>query len=432
MEHAITATERANVTKSLKPWLICIIAAVFYCYAYYLRVSPSAMMNELLASFHINASQFGMLSAFYYYSYTPMQIPVGVVIDRYGVRLVLSIACLFAVLGLALFISSQNFYFAAAGRFLMGFGSAFAYLSVLKLATVWLPPNRFAIMAGLTTSMGMVAAAFSEKYLITIVSDMGYRHALFSSLLAGLIIAALIFFFVRNRPKSHNSSESTEQAPLSYGQLFQALWKILKNRQMWLIGLIGCLLYLPASVFLDVWGIPYLETVHSLSPQQASTATAMVFIGWIIASPIIGAISDGIRMRRLPLLLASMVAFAVLMVIFYGPTLSHTALYILMFILGMSCGSHPLCFSLSKENNSVRYSGTATALTNTMIMLGGVVCQPLVGILLDWHGVGLQQNGIATYSVTDYTFALSIVPISLLLSIVLTLFVKETHCKVKH
>lgn len=416
-----------NYRKAVLPWLICAIAAIFYCYAYFLRISPSVMMGGLMQNLHINATQFGTLAAFYYYAYTPMQLPVGLIIDRFGARVVLFTACLFAVLGLFVFIHADTLAGAALGRFMIGFGASFSYITVLKLGTLWLPPNRFAIVAGSTTSFGMIAAAISDKYLAGFVQAVGYKEALFSALFVGVLLSVVIFLVVRNRPSGGRFQQHED---LTFSELLKSMLQILKMPQMWLIGLIGLLLYLPASVFLDVWGISYLESVYGMTSGQATTAVSMVFLGWIISSPLIGAFSDFIGLRRLPLLLAAMGAFICVSIIFYMPNLSITTVYGVFFVFGLFCGSHPLCFSLGKENNPKHLTGTATAVTNTIIMAGGVIFQPVVGWLLDYHAKGaVDAKGLAVYSASDFTFALSIMPIAMLLSVFLCLLLRETHCK---
>ena len=127
--------------KSLYPWLIVSCGMLFYCYNYFLRVSPSVMQYELTESFHITATQFGTLAGFYYWAYTPMQVPAGMIYDKFGVRIVLCAACLLAVFGLSIFISSHTYLSAGMGRFLIGLGTAFAYIGTLKLASIWLPPK---------------------------------------------------------------------------------------------------------------------------------------------------------------------------------------------------------------------------------------------------------------------------------------------------
>lgn len=415
--------------KSAYPWLIVCCGMLFYCYNYFLRVSPSVMQNELSQAFHMKAVQFGTLAAFYYYAYTPMQVPAGMIYDKFGVRFVLCLASLMAVAGLAVFISADSYFVAGCGRFMIGLGCAFAYIGTLKLASIWLPPNRFATVAGLTTAIGMTSGALAQTYLTHVVEAIGYQHALRGALVAGVILSLIVLFLVRNRPKSENAIAEM-QAPLDIKQLFSALRIIFTNPQMWLIGLIGCLLYLPSSVFLDLWGIPYLEAVYQLTPEQAVTISSYTFYGWIISGPIIGAFSDKIKRRKMPLTATGFFAALLLCVVFYIPGLNVSGLYMIFFIIGFCCGAHPLCFALGKESNPIQISGTSVAVTNMLIMAGGAIFQPVVGELLDLHTSSpVGVNGLPVYTASDYTFALSVIPLGVALGIFLSLFVKETYCE---
>jgi len=188
--------------RSLYPWLIVSCGMLFYCFNYFLRVSPSTMQPQLTQGFHITATQFGMLAAFYYWAYTPMQIPVGMIYDKFGVRAVICATCLIAVLGLSIFISATHFETAGLGRFIMGLGASFAYVGTLKLASIWLPPNRFATVAGLATAVGMSAGALSQLYMTKMVEIVGYQAALHSALVAGIALVVVLFLIVRNTPKN--------------------------------------------------------------------------------------------------------------------------------------------------------------------------------------------------------------------------------------
>ncbi len=433
MTMTTAVTNKNHVFKLIiQPWVICTLGMLFYCYNYFLRVSPSVMQNDLMQGLHINAYQFGTLAAFYYYAYTPMQIPVGMLYDRFGARIVQFFAVIVVVLGVGTFISANTYQMACAGRFMIGLGTAFAYIGVLKLASIWLAPNRFATIAGLTTAFGMMSAIFSDKILTKFVETVGYKQALETALVIGIGLSLLIICFMRSKPKIKLAHQSTitNAAPMSFKMLLVALRTVLTNPQMWIIGLIGCLFYLPASVFLDLWGIPFLKSVYHLSAEDAASAVSWTFIGWIISGPSIGALSDKIKRRR-PLLLISAVMSAIfLSIIFYVPGLSLTTLYVLFFFVGIFCGAHPLCFALGKENSPLQFSGIAVAVTNTLIMLGGLIFQPVVGKLLDNHAINLvYQDGIPQFTPADYTYALSVVPIGLMIAIFLTFFLKETYCQ---
>ncbi len=417
-------------SRLFQPWIICSIGMLFYCYNYFLRVSPSVMQHDLMHALHINAYQFGTLAAFYYYAYTPMQVPVGMIYDRFGARIVQFAACLIAIIGLGIFISADNLATASIGRCLIGLGTAFAYIGVLKLASVWLAPNRFATVAGLTTAFGMISAIIADKYLTSFVASIGYKHALHTAFFIGIVLSACILLFMRSHPKNPQAHQQAKSKPMTMKQLFVALRVVLTNPQMWLIGIIGCLFYLPASVFLDLWGIPYLKTVHQLTAEQAASAVSWTFIGWIIAGPTIGALSDKIKRRRTPLIICTFMSTIFLSIIFYLPGLSVYSLYALFLLLGIFCGAHPLCFAIGKENSPNEISGTAVAVTNTLIMLGGMIFQPVVGKLLDTHAVNVVlQDGVPMYSAADYNYALLVIPIGLFIAVILSFFLKETYCK---
>lgn len=418
--------------KSSYPWMIVFCGMMFYCYNYFLRVSPSVMQNELAQTFHITATQFGTLAGFYYLAYTPMQIPAGMFYDKFGVRFVLCAACLMAVIGLSVFINANNYFTAGFGRLLIGLGCAFAYIGTLKLAAVWLPADRFATVAGLTTAIGMTSGALSQKYLSKFVETIGYQASLHAALIAGVALSIVMFILIRNRPQNTENAISIEEMnPVDLSQLIKALKFILINPQMWLIGIIGCLLYLPSSVFLDLWGIPYLKAVYHVNSSQAVMISSYTFYGWIISGPIIGILSDKIKRRRMPLTLTGFFAALLLCVVFYCPNLIDiSSLYIIFFIIGFCCGAHPLCFALGKESNPIQISGTSVAVTNMLIMAGGAIFQPIVGKLLDLHTRSpIGADGLPAYSGADYTFALSIVPIGVAIGIFLSLFLKETYCE---
>ncbi len=421
-------TTSTSFWQVLYPWIIVMGGMLFYCYNYFLRTSPSVMQTELVNAFHINAYQFGALAAFYYYAYTAMQIPAGMIYDKFGVRFVLSSACLLATCGLAVFINANDFLVAGIGRFMIGLGCAFAYIGILKLASVWLPTNRFATIAGLSNAVGMASGALAQNYLTPTVALIGYKAALHSAVMVGVGLCCFMVLLLRNKPKSALYPTIEPHQPMNLRQLSHALWLICRNPQMWIIGLIGCLFYLPSSVFQDLWGIPYLKNVYHLTGTQAAATSSYLFYGWIISGPVIGMLSDKIRRRRLPIMICGIAAIALWCLVFYTSHLSLSSLPLIFFAIGFSCGAQPLCFALGKENNPVQISATSVAITNMLIMLGGVIFQPVVGALLDMHANN-AGNLINHYTPSDYTFALSVLPIGVAVGVVLSFFLKETYCE---
>ena len=151
---------------------------LYYCFAYLLRVYPNIMKDQLFGHFGITSSGFGLLTAVYYFAYAPMQLPVGVSVDKIGPRRSLIGACLISTLGALIFSITADYYIALFGRFLIGLGAAFAYVTALKLATIWLPRKYFATATGAVTGFGMIAAMFTEVKFTQLVQNEGFHGAL--------------------------------------------------------------------------------------------------------------------------------------------------------------------------------------------------------------------------------------------------------------
>ena len=190
--------ENHGTMVTVMPWLVCGLGALYYCYEYFLRISPSVMMHDLMSVYHLTGAEVGSLSAFYYHAYVPMQILVGLLMDRYGPRRLLAMASLFCASGTYLFVGSRSLAIAELGRFFVGFGSAFAFVGALKLATIWLPSNRFALISGIITSLGMFGAMLGDVALRSLVDNFGWKTTTYFSAIIGVFLAIAIWMVVRD------------------------------------------------------------------------------------------------------------------------------------------------------------------------------------------------------------------------------------------
>jgi MFS family permease len=400
--------------------LVCAIGAIFYCYEFVLRIIPGVLQSELSAAFgHISASTFGQLSAFYYFAYSPMQMPVGMLMDRYGPRRLLTFACLCCTLGSLMFSYSSSIFVAGCGRFLVGFGSSFAFVGVLSLALHWLPRRYFSLVAGLITTLGMLGLVYGEIKITEATAAMGLSYVLSMMVVFGLVLTIITFLVVRDGPGGYQ----TKMQPLP--DFFRNVINVLTSPQVWLIGFVGACLYTSLSVFGELWGKSYLEQAHHLSKVEAAKAISCMFLGWAVGAPLIGYLSDWSERRVLPLVLGAMAAFVCICIILYRPGLSYSTLNSLLFLYGVFSGSELIVFIMAKENSGAQLSGTVFAATNMIVTLGGVIFQPLVGKLLDTFGAEEMNNGAHIYSNADYQIALSILPISLLFVAVAAFFLKD-------
>lgn len=421
-------TEKQLKTLSLVPWFICGLGALYYCYEYFLRITPSVVTGELMREYHLTGAELGNLSAVYYHAYVPMQIIVGLLMDRYGPRRLLTWACLLCAVGTYLFAGGYNLQTAAVGRFLVGFGSAFAFVGALKLATIWLPPNRFALVSGMILCLGMMGAMLGNILMRAFVDAIGWHATIYISAFSGILLAGIIWTIVRD---THSNHLIHVYQGIEFRPLLTSLWNALKKPQIWINGLVGLLLYLSLSAFAELWGISYLQYGQGLSKAHAANANSMVFLGWAVGGPFWGWFSDFIQRRCLPIILGSVIAVVLMTILLYGPPLSLTQIYFLLFIFGLLSSVQILVFSICREVTHIKIAGTAIALTNMIVMVGGNVFQPVIGKLLDMEWTGTMLGGARIYTPHAYQFALSIIPIGILLAIGLMFFIRETHCQVQ-
>ncbi|CDZ75756.1 putative MFS-type transporter YhjX [Legionella massiliensis] len=400
--------------------LVCAVGAFFYCYEFVLRIIPGALQSELSAAFgHISATTFGQLSAFYYFAYSPMQLPVGMLMDRFGPRRLLTFACLCCALGSWMFADTTSMLIAGSGRFLVGFGSSFAFVGVLSLALHWLPRRYFSLVAGLITTLGMLGLVYGEVKITDVAVTMGWQHVLTMMITIGAVLTVLIFLIVRDGPEGY----APHSHPLP--EFFANVWSVLSSPQVWLIGFVGACLYTSLSVFGELWGKSYLEQAHHLTKVEAAKTVSAMFLGWAVGAPIAGFYSDSSGRRVLPLVVGAVLAFICISIVLYYPGLSYTWLNILLFLYGVFSATEIIVFIMAKENSGAKLSGTVFAAVNMIVTLGGVVFQPLVGKLLDTFGDSGIVAGEHIYTVVDYQLALSILPISLLFVTILAFFMKD-------
>lgn len=410
-------------------WLVCGVAALFYCYEFLLRVSASIMVPQLERFYHLTALNIANLNATYYYTYLIMQIPVGILIDKFGPKKPLCYAVLLCVIGAIGFAHARSLWLEEVSRGLMGMGSAFAFVGVLKLAVNWLPPTRIALLAGLVAALGMMGAIFGDVTLTKLVQVIGWRNTISVAGIAGILLFFLMLATLKNKPsKRFYFHKHIQVTHYSLAAVLRDLPIILKNTQTWFCGIIGWFMFIPISVIGAFWGISYLRQVHHFTAEHAAWVNAMVFFGFAVGGPIAGWISDRIRSRRWPLFFGTLVSLLILTFMFYGPTLPGWAFAPLLFILGAAAGAQAIVFAIANEITERHITATAMAFVNMLVNLGGALLQPLVGRMLNRNWSGVMHKGVPLYSAVNYKEAFSILVGGLVIALILILLLKETKC----
>jgi MFS family permease len=209
------------------------------------------------------------------------------------------------------------------------------------------------------------------------------------------------------------------------------LKKIIVDYRIWALGLYGALMYVPLSAFADLWGVPFLMKLYGIEKPIASSACTMLFIGAGIGAPVVALLSDYFRARKVPMVIGATLAALCNITIIYVPDIPLSIMYGLLFAAGFIFSVQPLIFASVCQLTPHASNGTAISFTNMMVMISGVVLQPLVGWFLDWVWDGTMQNGVPFYTIADYRFALLSIPLSLILALILIPLIPETFPQLK-
>lgn len=403
-------------------WLIWFLAVAFYYYEFLLRVFPSVMVQELMEAFSISALMFGNLSAFYFYAYAPMQLPVGVLTDRYGARNLLTLASLGCGLATIVFAFTSNLWIAQISRFIIGAGSAFGFVGMVYISSHWFSRKRLALLIGIGNSLGMLGAVSGQGPLRELIDIFQWRDTLFYFGIAGIVLGALIYFLVRNDPLTSKKQKKETHADLK--GIVKGFITVCKNPQTWIIALTAFFLYTVTTSFAALWSVSYIRTVYEVTEAVAGYAGSMVFLGWIVGGPIFGYFSDKLKTRKPFLLICTLGATLTFVSILFF-TKSLTMIFIELFVLGIFLSAQLLTYSLAIESNPPAMKGTAVALTNFIVFFEGSLMQPFVGYLLDLNWSGKMKGGIPYYDKTDFQLAFSSFIVMLLISFIFALFIKK-------
>lgn len=421
-------TNQSPWKRAALPWLMWGAGALFYFYEFFVQVSPNVMMPELLRDFAINATALGVLASVYFWSYAGLQIPAGLFLDLLGPRRLVAFAATNCAVGCILFGMSHSFMLALFARLLIGVGSAFAAIGCLKLAANWFPTQRFAMMTGLTVMVGMLGAIMGQAPLAYLVEIFDWRQTLIYLGLLGFVLALIFLGFVRDHSE-HESDQANAPDYPSLKQATQGLCTVFRSRQIWLAALYGSLMFAPTLTFGELWGASFLMLKYDISRTAAAGSISLIFVGWAIASPIGGLISDKIGRRLPPMMVGTLGALITMSAFLYLPNISLHTNNILMFLFGIFSAGFLPAFSIVRESSPRSSTATALGFMNMMNMIGMVFTNPIIGYMLDTFKKARGVANMHLYSLADYERALSVLPLILLLALFIVPFIKETYCR---
>ncbi len=364
-----------------------ILVALFLFFEMALQVSPGIMTNHLMNSLKIDIFWLGVTSGAYFITYTFMQIPAGLFYDRFSARNVILLPLLICVVGGFLFGLAPNFYLATCARIFMGFGSAFAFIGVLVVASHVFSKHYFTLITGITQMLAALGAMCGALPLLPLIKHFGWRTTMVIISSFGLVLFVIMLLFLK-LPNKHLTNAPTKA--------WTALKTVAQQSQTWFIALYACLLWMPMAVVASLYGIAFVEQYFNLPFATSATIVTFMWIGIAIGSPLFGFVADKTHQLKLTLTICALIGVVGFALIMFIPITSLMALIFLFLLAGAACAGQALSFSLVSRNNKLEHRATAIGFNNMAVVISGFIFQPLVGFI-----IRVSQQGKATNYLYD-------------------------------
>lgn len=378
------------------------VIATFYFYQYILRICPGIMVVELRQIFKLTAQEFSSLGAIYLFSYSLLQIPLGFILDWIGVKRVMIFSVLVCIAGTCLFAFAIDVWMLQLGRFLIGLGSAPAFICALKLVYDHLPSKYCGLLMGITLSLGTLGALLSGKFLVRLLDNQGWQITLYLCAGLGAFILALVLATI---PSNLKTATAAVKASTHFRQ---GLREIFNRKEILIYAVIAICVYTPLCVLADLWGAAFLMEKFAIPRATAVQLSLYLYGGLTFGSLLLpwlsvkcGKLKEFIQICTLGLILA-------LFTLFYIDNLELWQVACLLSLIGVFCGAEMICFTGAVQYSPDSHSGLTLGVVNTLNMLGGALIQQMIGWYLDFHWKGeYTLEGARFYGVAELTSAFS-------------------------
>jgi MFS family permease len=409
----------------LLAWVVCITASLFFFYEFIQMNLFNAISEALIESFHMGAAGLGTMSSYYFIANVVFLFPAGMLLDRFSTKNVILSSLAVCIIGTFCFSFAQSIGWATFFRFLTGIGSAFCFLSVIRLATRWFPTKRLALITGIVVTIAMFGGVMAQKPLSMLVEVVSWRTALVIDGGVGIIIFILIALIVRDFPRGCQAQRQSELKTLHNLGYWKSMGKAFLRLHNWLGGIYTSTMNLPLSLLGGLWGVMYLEHVQGISASLAPEITMMLFVGTMVGSPISGWVSDRIDRRRLPMLTGAIISLCLVTVLLVVPGLSIISLFVLFFALGFFTSTQIIGYPVVAERSPPAITAMSVSVVNITTQGGIAIFQPVFGWLMDAHANSAHHSTPSTYLGSDFNWAMIIFPAGLIIALLAALFISK-------
>jgi MFS family permease len=415
---ATSVTKDSVNLVGIAAWLLC---ALFYFYQYMLRSAPSVMVPELTGAFGLTTLGISALLGMYYYTYSPVSLVAGAVLDRYGAKYSIPMGIVMVACGCLLFGSGNHLY-ASLGRLLQGAGSAFGFVGAVFVATKSLPARNLALAVGATQMFGMAGGSAGQATVNNLIHVRGIDWQLFWMLAGGVgMILALALVVLLPKEKQEAPGAGAAAPRRSIFSIFATYKVVFSNPQSYLCGLCAGLLFMPTTIGDMIWGVSYLTQGLHYDPMQAAKIASMVPLGWVIGCPLLGYLSDRIG-RRKPVLIGGAAVMLVALVFALYVDQAIIPPYAIALTLGIASGAAMIPYSIIKEVNPDNVKASTAGAMNFLVFMMTAQLSPVFGYLL----MHVSEHHGGKLATADFETGLMPLVFGVVIAMIIACFLEET------
>ncbi|PCI75154.1 MFS transporter [Candidatus Aerophobetes bacterium] len=391
-----------------KDFIVWSISILFFLYEFFLRTVTGSYQNPLMQDLNISALQFSLMSStMFVLLYGSMQIPVGFIISRIGIKKSLLIGTFFCAVSSIGFSYSPTYACALTCRMVMGFGASFGFMCVLMVVQERMPRKHIALFIGLSQFIGTLGPMLAAGPLHT--TNISWRPVFIYLGLFGAFLVLLVLFLVEN-----TAQHKQEKISFSFKKLFSNAWP-------WYIALISTGLYIALDYLSANEGRTFLA-LKGITPSSAAYMISLGWAGYAIGCPLLGFLSDKLNRKTQTLQLSAILGFVTLLIILYAP--STSLLHLVFFLLGISASGLGVGLAMVSEQTDKQLVVIGFGLTNAMISITASINAPLIGLLLD------SSDRAKPASLSHYLLSFTPLLVMSAIALVVSLFfIKKTYLK---
>ncbi len=354
-------------------WAVWIIASIFYAYQWILRVMPNIMITDIMQQFDIDAATFGQFSGVYYIGYSLMHLPLGIMLDRYGPRKVMTACVLLTVVGLMPLLFADHWLYPIAGRFCIGLGSTAAILGVFKIIRMTFSETQFPRMLSLSVTIGLIGAIYGGGPVSYMREVFGYQTVVQGFAIAGIALAAITYWIV---PDVKSSSQGT---------VISDIKEVLGNKRVIFSCVFAGFMVGPLEGFADVWGTAFLRQVYGFEGSLAASIPSMIYFGMCFGAPLLSFIADKVRSYMGTIIGAGAVMTSSFSILLFWH-LTSGVLSMSFVLVGICCAYQILAIYKSSTYVREQVAGLTTAVANMIIMSFGYAFHAIIGAVINAMG----------------------------------------------